>query len=82
MLASKFLASAAAALTIVGTATVVYAQTTTADPAMSAPADTSVQSTAPAPASDPALSAPSAIPADISTAAPAEAEPVAQPDRN
>lgn len=80
MIASKFLTSAVAALTIIGTASVVYAQTATTDPATTAPAVT-------APAPDATLTAPSSgmstIPAAPSDAAmTTEAAPLAQADRN
>lgn len=84
MFASKFLTSTVSALTIIGTAGVVYAQTATTDPAITAPADTTVQTT---PAPDAALVAPSSGMSTI-PAAPSDspmttqAEPLAQADRN
>lgn len=83
MLASKFITSAVAALTIVGTAGMVVAQTTPSDatmtaPATTAPADTSVQ-TAPA-VTIPSAPATSTAPADGPMTT--EAQPAVQPDRN
>ena len=79
MLASKFITSAIAALTIVGTVGMVVAQTTPSDAATTAaPAETSVQ-TAPV-ESTPSIPATSPAPADSPMTA--EAEPAVQPDRN
>lgn len=83
MLASKFITSAIAALTIVGTVGMVVAQTTPSDatmtaPATAAPAETSVQ-TAPV-ETTPSIPATSAAPADSPMTT--EAEPAVQPDRN
>ena len=80
MLASKFITSAIAALTIVGTVGMVVAQTSPSDAAATtaAPAETSVQ-TAPV-ESTPSIPATSPAPADSPMTA--EAEPAVQPDRN
>ena len=79
MLASKFITSAIAALTIVGTVGMVVAQTSPSDAATTtAPAESSVQS---APVeTTPSLPATSSAPADSPMTT--EAEPAVQPDRN